>query len=223
MTQVLKALIWDMDGTLLNTLDDIIDSCNETLRAWNLPERPKPEMITFIGSGARHLCHKASGLEGEDLTKFLKDYRGRAMSRNDPRTRIYPGIAEILHDTHDAGIKHGIYTNKPQNWCAKLTEKFFGNDLFDEIVGVEEGSVLKPSAEGIFGMCRKWGLKPSEVAMIGDSPVDWETSVNAECFGICVSWGFRSREILENCGASCIVDDIMELRHVLKEKSISIS
>ncbi len=202
----IRGLIWDMDGTLLNTLDDIIGSCNETLRDWGLAERSREEMISFIGYGARHLCHEASGLEGEELSRFQGEYRQKTMSRDDPQTQIYPGIEEILKEASRRGIHLGIYTNKPQGWCEKLTEKFFARGLFEEIIGVKEGGVLKPSGEGIRRMCEAWGVSPEEVVMIGDSPVDIETARNGGCRCVCVSWGFRSREILEEAGAEVIED-----------------
>ena len=213
--QKIKALVWDMDGTLLNTLDDIIGACNETLRAWNLPERPKNEMIMFIGYGARHLCHCASGLENDELMQFLKDYRARTINRDDPKTCVYPGILEILGKSRQCGMKNGIYTNKPQYWCEKLTKKFFGDGLFDAIKGVQEGCVLKPQADGIWEMCEAWHINPSEVVMIGDTPVDWETAQNARSQCVCVTWGFRSRKILESAGASIIVDSADELKQIL--------
>lgn len=207
----IKALVWDMDGTLLNTLDDIIGACNDTLRAWNLPERPKSEMIMFIGYGAKYLCHQSSGLEGDELMQFLLDYRKRTMSRDDPQTKVYPGIIRILERAKKCGMKLGIYTNKPQFWTEKLTKKFFGDNLFDAIVGVQEGCVLKPKSDGIDAMCAQWGIRQDEVIMIGDTPVDWETSKNSHCRGICVTWGFRTRKILEEAGADCIVDTAEEL------------
>lgn len=196
----IKGLIWDMDGTLLDTLDDIIGACNETLRAWGLPEKPKAEMTMYIGYGAKYLCHSSSGLEGESLTTFLNDYRNRTLTRDDPQTRIYAGIEGILKRMKGRGMKLGIYTNKPQFWCEKLTKKFFGEGLFDSIIGVEEGKVLKPRPDGIEQMCAAWGISVEDVVMIGDTPVDWETAKNTGCLGVCVTWGFRTRAYLEEAG-----------------------
>lgn len=211
----IRAFVWDMDGTLLNTLADIIGAVNATLRQWGLPEKSRDELIQFIGFGARHLCCGASGFEGETLTRFLTDYRQMAIDRNDPETQIYPGIVEILHKGRALGIRQGIYTNKPQKWCTKLAHRFFGEGVFDAIYGTHEGGVLKPDPEGIFAMCREWGLSPQEVVMIGDSPVDWETSRNAHCEGVCVSWGFRGRAVLEKAGACRIADDSEGLAAIL--------
>lgn len=205
--QTIKALIWDMDGTLLNTLDDIVGAVNATLRQWGLSEKPKEELLQFIGYGARHLCHGATGFEGERLTHFLTEYRQMAIDRNDPETYIYPGIETLLRKSRQSGMKLGIYTNKPQKWCTKLANKFFGEGTFDAIYGTHEGGVLKPDPEGILWMCRQWEISPGEAVMIGDSPVDWETACNAHSLGICVSWGFRTRRVLEDAGAACIVDD----------------
>ena len=211
----IKALIWDMDGTLLNTLDDIVGAVNATLRKWDLPEKSKTELLQFIGFGARHLCHGATQFEGERLTQFLTEYRQMAIDRNDPETTIYPGIVALLDTCRERGIKLGIYTNKPQKWCTKLANKFFGEGVFDAIYGTHEGGVLKPDPNGILSMCKAWGISPKEAVMIGDSPVDWETSVNANCIGVCVSWGFRTRTVLAQAGADIIVDDVGALCAVL--------
>lgn len=203
----IKALIWDMDGTLLNTLDDIVGAVNATLRQWGLSEKSKQALLPFIGYGARHLCHGATGFEGDLLTQFLTEYRQMAIDRNDPETYIYPGIESLLHKSRHLGVKLGIYTNKPQKWCTKLANKFFGEGVFDAIYGTHEGGVLKPNPEGILWMCRQWEILPQDAVMIGDSPVDWETACNARSLGICVTWGFRTRRVLEEAGAECIVDD----------------
>ena len=213
--QTVKALIWDMDGTLLDTLDDIVGAVNATLRKWGLLEKPKSELITYIGYGARHLCHGATQFEGDRLTQFLTEYRQMAIDRNDPETRIYPGIEAILHESRKHNIKLGVYTNKPQKWCTKLANKFFGEGIFDAIYGTYEGGILKPDPEGIWNMCRTWGILPEEAVMIGDQPVDVETAKNAHCKGVFVSWGFRSRQVLTQSGAEIIVDNAMELRSVL--------
>lgn len=210
-TNNIKGLIWDMDGTLLNTLDDIVGAVNATLCKWGLKEKSKAELLVYIGYGARHLCAGATGFEGEKLTRFLSEYRQMAIDRNDPETTIYPGIVEILEKSREKGIKLGIYTNKPQKWCTKLAEKFFGTGVFDMIIGTTEGGILKPDPAGIVQMCKAWSVQSEEVVMIGDSPVDWETSVNAHCQAICVSWGFRTRAVLEAAGANRIVDDAKEL------------
>lgn len=202
-----RALIWDMDGTLLNTLDDIIGACYDTLDAYGLPRPDRAAMIQLIGYGARHLCHGASGLDGVMLDRFMKDYRARAMHRDDPKTRIYPGISETLQWARAKGLCLGIYTNKPQAWCEKLTEKFFGSGVFDKIIGTTAEGLLKPDPEGIWRMCRAWGIAPHEAVMIGDSPVDHETAVRAGCQHVCVTWGFRSRQVLEDAGAQILVDD----------------
>ena len=210
-----RALIWDMDGTLLNTLDDIIGACNDTLEAYGLPTLPKPEMLQLIGYGAHHLCQGASGLDGEALDRFQKDYRARAISRDDPKTYIYPGVAETLRWARAQGIYLGIYTNKPQAWCTKLADKFFGAGMFDTILGSTEEGLLKPDPEGIWRMCRGWGIEAESAVMIGDQTVDFETAERAGSQHVCVSWGFRARGVLEAAGARVIVDDFEALARVL--------
>ena len=215
MMRTPKALIWDMDGTLLNTLEDIIGSCNEALVAFGLPVQSHERMVSLIGHGARYLCHGASGLDGDELDRFMQEYRRRAMTRDDPQTDVYPGIREILAEARRRGIRLGIYTNKPDFWCTKLAERFFGADAFDEIYGTNAEGILKPDPEPILRMCRKWGIAPSDAVMIGDSPVDHEVAVNAGCQSACVTWGYRSREVLVAAGAENLVDDENALRRML--------
>lgn len=206
----IKGLIWDMDGTLLNTLDDIIGACNATLKAYGLEERSKSEMLSLIGYGARHLCQGASRLEGERLEQFMKDYRARAVTQGDPTTHVYAGVSAYIAETRSRGIRHAIYTNKPQFWSQKLAVKFFPEGTFDYVLGTTEEGILKPDPEYIYRICRGWGFDLSEVVMIGDSPVDWEVAQRAGCGACCVSWGFRSRKVLEDAGATCICDKVDE-------------
>ena len=210
-----RAVIWDMDGTLLNTLGDIAGALNDTLIQWNLPTHSEKKVLEFIGHGAKYLCQCASGLQGEDLDRFHREYRQNSLSRNDPQTHPYPGIAEILSDLHNNDIKIGIYTNKPKEWCTKLAIRFFGAHTFDLIEGTDARNILKPDPTPILDMCKTWHIDPSQAVMIGDSDVDWKTAQNAGCMGICVSYGFRSRQCLVDAGATCIADSVSECRQRL--------
>lgn len=192
----IRGLIWDMDGTLLNTLDDIAAALNETLRAHHLPEHAPLETLDGIGHGSRYLCEWGSGLQGEALDRFTEEYRSNAVNLAHPQTRPFDGIVELLHDLHGSGMKMGIYTNKPQLWTEKLVQRHLGENLFDCVIGTTAEGLLKPDPEGIFRMCRAWHLDVHEVVMIGDSEVDVQTAQNAGCACICMTYGFgRMAEI----------------------------
>ena len=204
----IEGVFFDMDGTLLNTLDDICDSINETLTRWGLPNKSNETLLHYIGWGAKHLCKGATGFEDEaQLEAFHKEYRQTSLNRNDPKTVAYRGIPEVVSLLKASGKKVGIYTNKPQAWTEKLAAHYFGEKVFDGIYGVREGGALKPSPEGITLMCAEWGIDPAKTVMIGDSPVDIETAHNAGIIGIGCTWGFRSKSQLEAAGANYLVED----------------
>ena len=214
MNKSIKAVIWDMDGTLLNTLEDISGALNQALRAWGLPEHSPHETLEGIGHGARYLCHWASGLEGEELDRFAAEYRSNAVHLSEPKTQPYPGIIELLGALKSRGMKLGIYTNKPQRWTEQLVDRFFGQSVFDCIIGTTPEVWLKHSAGGIEHMCGLWQMSAEDVVMVGDSDVDWQTAQNAGCRVICVSWGFGDSQRLRQLGAD-IVDTAQELGMLL--------
>ena len=203
-----------MDGTLLNTLEDIAGALNQTLIAWGLPPHTPHETLEGIGHGSRYLCQWASGLDGEKLDQFTTQYRANAVNLAQPKTRPYPGIPELLHQLKSSNFKLGIYTNKPQKWTEQLTKRHFGEGLFDIIIGTTPDGYLKPDPGGIDEMCGKWNISKDETVMIGDSDVDGQTAVHAKCPVICVSWGFGDKGKLRQLGAG-IVDDTNELKEML--------
>lgn len=210
-----KAVVWDMDGTLLDTLGDIRDSLNETLEAWGLSLVTEEQTLSYIGHGAKYLCQCASHLEGEALERFHEEYRCRSLARPDGKTCRYDGVLEIIDALNARGIRNGIYTNKPQKWCEKLADRFYGRNRFGCIVGSDERQILKPDSRGLEIVAEAFGIDMKDIVMIGDSDVDYETSKRAGCHGVSVSWGFRTRAFLRAHGAQTIVDTPMELRFVL--------
>lgn len=216
MLKNIRGVFLDMDGTLLNTLDDICDAVNETLTHWGLENRTQAELIQFIGFGAKHLCRGATGFEDDArLEAFHQAYRQNALLRQDPKTEPYAGMPELVAHLRAKGVRVGIYTNKPQAWTEKLAARYFGENAFDGIYGVHAGGVLKPSAAGIVEMCGRWGIACRDTVMVGDSPVDIETAHLAGVPGIGCTWGFRPREALVAAGADFLVDSASELRALL--------
>ena len=209
-----RGVVWDMDGTLLDTLEDIAGALNMTLRAYGLPEHSPRETLDGIGHGARYLCAWGSGLEGEALDRFAKDYRANAIAQNNPNTRPFEGIVDLLAELKSRGVRLGIYTNKPQQWTEILIAQFFGESVFDMVIGTTAEGLLKPDPEGIYRMCRAWGLDISEVVMVGDSEVDAQTAINAGCGCVCMTWGFGRMDVIRGLGVQ-MADDAGELGRLL--------
>lgn len=195
-----KVVIWDMDGTLLNTLEDITAALNGELRAHGLPEHTPQETLAGIGHGARFLCQWGSGLQGDALERFVVSYHARAASLDNTHTHPFEGIPQALRLLSARGIRHAIYTNKPQKWTEILVQQFFDDIAFDVILGAGGGDILKPSAQGIACICQKLGVSVGDVVMVGDSMVDVETARNAQCDCVCFTWGFGRREELKASG-----------------------
>jgi len=206
-----RAIIFDMDGTLLDTLQDIVGMINATLLDWDLAGKTSEELLDYIGYGALWLCQRASGLSGEAAERFCRAYKMKAFNSGDVRTRAYPGIVEAVRALKAGGFKLGIYTNKPQAWAEKLAERFFGIGMFDGIVGAQAGAPLKPDPSGIHSLCEAWEVAVKDAVMVGDSPVDIETAKATGIPGIGVSWGFRPRQQLVACEATKVVDDAWQL------------
>ena len=209
-----KAVFWDLDGTLLNTLNDIAAALHQTLTAWGLPTHQPHETLDGIGHGSHYLCHWGSGLEGEQLNQFTTQYRYNAVHLEHPQTCPYPDIPQILADLKSRGVKLAIYTNKPQLWSEQLAAKFFGPDFFDAIIGTSPDGWLKPDPGGLLHLCQTWDLTPTNTVMVGDSEVDWETAKNAGCPCICVTWGFGNYPNLRALNAN-LIDTPDELRRAL--------
>ena len=210
----IRGVIWDMDGTLLDTLGDISAALNQTLRAHNLPEHAPRETLDGIGHGSRYLCEWGSGLQGEALDLFTAEYRANAVNLKNPQTQPFEGIVSLLHDLRACGMKMGIYTNKPQLWTEKLVQRHLGESMFDCVIGTTPEGLLKPDPEGIFRMCRAWHLDVNDVVMIGDSEVDVQTAQTAGCRCICMTYGFGRMDEIRKMGIQ-MADNASELRTLI--------
>ncbi len=217
MPDQIQAVFFDMDGTLLNTLDDICGSIRETLAEWGLPTRSNAELLPFIGYGARHLCQGATGLtDPERLEAFHRQYRAHSLNRDDPKTVAYSGIPEVVMALRERGLKVGICTNKPQAWTEKLAASYFAEGAFDAIYGVHDGGVIKPEPGGLLEMCAEFGISPQHAVMIGDSPVDVETGRNAGMHTLAVTWGFREKAQLVKADPDVMIDRVEDIINVIE-------
>ena len=215
-----KLIIFDLDGTLLNTIGDLAIGCDHMLALRGLPGHTYEEYCTFVGNGIMRLVERAlpEELRTEEYVKAArKDFVDYYIDHIDQKSVPYEGITELIDELQAKGAKLAVASNKFQAGTDKLIRKFFPNIDFVEICGNREGVPLKPDTALVDFILEKAGVERNRVAMVGDSGVDIQTARNAGITSVGVSWGFRSVEELKENRADYIVSSAEELRKVLEE------
>ena len=215
-----KLIIFDLDGTLLNTIGDLAIGCDHMLALRGLPGHTYEEYCTFVGNGIMRLVERAlpEELRTEEYVKAArKDFVDYYIDHIDQKSVPYEGIIELVDELQAKGAKLAVASNKFQAGTEKLIRKFFPNIDFVEICGNREGVPLKPDSALVDFILEKAGVERNRVAMVGDSGVDIQTARNAGITSVGVSWGFRSVEELKENRADYIVSSAEELRKVLEE------
>ncbi|MBQ7332815.1 MAG: HAD family hydrolase [Clostridia bacterium] len=207
---MIKACIFDMDGTVLDTIGTITYYVNITLRKFGIREISEDECKKFVGNGAKILIErtlKSRGiLDAELLSSVLESYNSAYDENPTYLTAPYEEILDLLSALKSRGIKIGIVSNKPDFLTRPLSERFFGT-LIDLAVGGKEGVPLKPAPDSVLGMLKDFGVSPTECAYIGDTGVDMKTGKNAGAvLTVGVLWGFRTTLELLESGADVLVD-----------------
>ncbi len=195
-----KLIIFDLDGTLLDTREDIANACNYALKMCGCPERRLEEYNMLVGRGIYNLFRGAlpEDMRSEEMVLKMKGYFVPYYNRHiDDCTKPYPGITEMLEDLAAKGIRFAVASNKYQEGTEALVRKFFGKFDFVHILGQRDGQPIKPDPAIVFeAMAGLEGIRTEEVVYCGDSDVDMQTGINAGVRTVGVTWGFRSREEL---------------------------
>ena len=211
----MKACIFDLDGTLTDTLESLAFSVKETLKEMGLPQITTDECRSFVGNGARYLMERSLEAAGDrELSRIEEgmEVYGRIFDENCTYlVTPYEGITGTLMQMKDKGIKLAVLSNKPHQQTKKVVERIFGEDVFDCVQGQKEGIARKPDPDGIYRLLEEMQAGREECLYVGDSEVDVETGRNAGVRMVGVSWGFRSREVLRAAGAGTIIDSPEEL------------
>lgn len=210
-------VIFDLDGTILDTLEDLTDSVNYALTEYGYPMRTMEEVRSFVGNGLLNLMRKAIAPETkEEIIKEALD-RQKAYYKIHcaDKTKPYEGVIELLKALKNAGCKLAVVSNKADYAVQILCEQYF-TDIFDIAAGEKENVRKKPAPDAVNAVMEQIQVKKENAVYIGDSEVDIETAKNAGLQAILVSWGFRTKEFLEEQGAETIVTTIDELESVLK-------
>ncbi len=213
---MIRLCIFDLDGTLLSTLDTIRYHLNNTLISHGFSMITQDECRAFIGNGARKLVERAmlksrDVIDDESLNAVLSEYNSAYDRAPIPDTFIYDGIPELMTALSMKGIRTAVLTNKPEPTARKLIEHFFG-DSVSYTAGGRSGIPLKPNPEEALRIAELFGVRPDECAFIGDTSVDIRTGENMGAgLKLGVRWGFRDRSDLEEAGADFITDRADEL------------
>lgn len=210
-----KIVIFDLDGTLLNTLSDLHDSTNYALRSVGLPERSIDEVRRFVGNGIRKLIERAvpSDCAPETLECCFECFKTHYSAHCMETTAPYPGIAELLCALKGEGCALGVVSNKADAPAKALVAHYFPN-VFDSVVGERENVRKKPAPDAVLETLRSLGGDIESCVYVGDSDVDFHTAQNAGCRVVLVSWGFKTREFLDGFGAA-VADDARQLLELI--------
>lgn len=208
--------IFDLDGTLLSTLDDLAASCNYALRSNNMPERTTEEVRQFVGNGVKKLMERAipDGLSNPLFEKTYADFRQHYMQHNLDTTRPYDGVMELLGELHRRGKRVAVVSNKFYAATQELCRHFFGEELVPVAIGEREDIRKKPAPDTVIEALRQLGASADGAVYIGDSDVDIATAHNSGMPCISVLWGFRSKEFLIEHGATTFVEHPMDILNV---------
>ena len=212
---MIKACIFDMDGTVLDTIGTITYYVNKTLSAFGIPKISEDECKIFVGNGARVLIERAldaRGIkDGELVLRVLSAYNEEYDKNPNYLTKPYDEIPELLSELKKRNIAVGIVSNKPDFLTRPLAKLFFG-DLVDKSVGAKDGIPLKPCPDAVLSMLESFGASSSECVYVGDTSVDMKTGKNAGArLTVGVLWGFRKKEELLSGGADVLVNNPLQI------------
>ncbi|MDY4541198.1 MAG: HAD-IA family hydrolase [Candidatus Ventricola sp.] len=213
----IKAVIWDLDGTLLNTLDDLAASVNAALAMNGMPLRSTEEVRAFVGNGIRNLMIRAvpGGEANPAFDKALEDFIRHYGAHSRDRTRPYDGILEMLDRLSAAGVKHAIVSNKIDFAVKALSRAYFGERMCAAI-GDDPSRARKPAPDSVLAAMREMGVTAQETVYVGDSDVDVLTARNAGVPCVAVLWGFRDEACLRAAGAGRLARTPDELREIIE-------
>ena len=211
----MKACIFDLDGTLTNTLESMTYSVNLTLEEMGLSKITKDQCRLFVGNGARVLIEKSLKAAGDTDASRIEEgmeIYGRIFDRNCTyHVTPYEGIPEMLKALKDKGIQLAVLSNKPDRQTVKVVKAIFGEELFEYAQGQKEGIRRKPEPDGVWYLMEQMHVSKEECLYIGDSEVDAATGRNAGLKTIGVLWGFRDRKTLETAEVDDLIDRPDEL------------
>lgn len=209
-----EGVIFDLDGTLVNSLEDIADSMNNVLRGHGFPTHCLEEYKLFVGRGMKNLVVRALPDNARDEARvsmcrdsMLEEYGKNYVNK----TRPYEGITDLLDELDRRKMKTAVFSNKIDHLTKKMVGSLFPGRRFSAVIGAGAGMPEKPDPKGVLSISRHLGIEPEGLIYVGDSDVDMETARNAGMFPAGALWGFRTKEELVSHGAGCVLRHPLDL------------
>lgn len=209
-----KAVIFDLDGTLLNTYEDLANAVNFALEQNGLPTHMAEKYKIFAGNGTDMMITRAlpeADRNDEMLDKVRKLYFEYYNAHSGECTKPYDGIVDMLSELKSRGFKLAVVSNKIDFMTRAVVKEYFGDTTFDFVTGQCDGIIPKPDPSMVYKVMEQFGVTSDECIFVGDSGVDAETGKNANMFTVGVLWGFRDEKELLECGASAVISKAEEL------------
>lgn len=211
-----RTVLFDMDGTILDTLDDLLDSVNVTMDHVGYPHHDRETLRRFLGNGAATQIQRCvpGGAEDPKYQEALDFYLPYYNEHAKIKTAPYPGMIDLLHKLKSMRITTAVVSNKPDATVQELSDEFFSG-LFTVSIGDRAGIKKKPAPDSVFEAMKRMGADPESCVYVGDSEVDIATARNANLPCVIVTWGFRDEDFLREQGATTVVHTMEELLEAL--------
>lgn len=213
-----KLVIFDLDGTLLDTLPDISYYVNQTLVKFGYPTHEDDKIMQFIGNGARNLIKNAlpNGTSEKVVDQCLEYYNNVYTQSNSPRTRLFDGVKQVVSSLKAGGYYTAILTNKPQMTTDVIYERYMLNMKIDKVVGQRDGIKIKPDPQTTLQILKEFNVSKQNAYLVGDGETDVLTAINAGINGISALWGYRTKAQLELAGSKHFAKSVFELLNLIK-------
>lgn len=215
----MKLVVFDLDGTLINSLEDLADSANWMLLQHGYPTHPVDAYRYFVGDGMRKLIERILPLEERNdvrIEQCKAEFVAYYTIHMEDKTVVYPGMIELLKELKDRGLKIAVATNKVHIAVAPLMAKYFPGIRFDSMIGQREGIPVKPHPQIMYDILKETDCQPSETLHVGDTATDMQLAHSAGVTPVGVLWGYRPLEELQEAGAKFIIEKPEELLGLVK-------
>ncbi|WP_267928778.1 HAD family hydrolase [Desulfolithobacter dissulfuricans] len=220
-----KAVIFDLDGTLLDTLDDLAESGNRVLAAQGMPTHPREAYCYFVGDGLEMLIRRIvpeDRRDEETIRRLIQEFR-EVYSRNwNVLSRPYPGVDDMLEELRRLGLSLAVLSNKPDDFTRHCVQELLGNHSFVSVLGHRPGVPRKPAPDGALEIAETMGLTPADILYLGDTATDMETALRAGMTPVGALWGFRTADELRQSGAAHLVSHPGEVVELVRDKTASV-
>lgn len=215
----IKLVIFDLDGTLLNTIDDLAQSVNHVLQLNGCPVHGLEQYKCFVGNGITKLIERAVPVErcsDQFVAKLQAEFVEYYAVHGRDKTTLYEGVSELINGLKSRGVMLAVASNKHHKATVELINHYFCDDVFSVVYGKREGVNAKPDPTIVYDIIERCGVLSGEVLYVGDSGTDMQTAQNSSVCAVGVTWGFRTREELEENGANYIINSPIDLLDVIK-------